>query len=105
MPIFYCQYQAVPTSQSEEFGDSGGAYVNCWVKADSAMQAREIAMQTIEATNWRVASVEEECREVTEEDFSENEAGLKYYRQATLDGECYVYHQWPKEPPEEDIVH
>ena len=105
MPIFYFQYQALPTLQSEAFEDSGGAYVNCWVKADSEMQAREIATKAIEANNWRIVSVEEECREVTEEDFSENEKSLEYYLQATIDGECYVYHQWPNESQEGDIVH
>jgi hypothetical protein len=105
VPIYYFQYQAVPALQSEALEDSGGAYINCWVKADSEMHAREIATQAIEATNWRIVSVEEECREVTEEDFSENAKGLEYYRQAIVDGECYVYHQWPNESQEGDIVH
>jgi len=105
VPIFYIQYRATPNPESEAFGECGGAYANCWIKADSEIQAKTIATKTIEETNWKIVSVEEDCREVTEEYYSENPKGLEYYRQATLDGECYVYHQWPNEPQEQDAVH
>jgi hypothetical protein len=40
MPIFYIQYKAAPTPECEDFETAGGAFVNCWVKADSAREAQ-----------------------------------------------------------------
>jgi hypothetical protein len=104
MAIFYVQYHAEPEPEAEAFRNSGGAYVNCWVKAASEAEARKIAIAAIRESNWKVFSVEDDCREVTEEYYSESEESLEYYRQAAVDGECYVYHQWPNEPQEEDVA-
>ena len=104
MAIFYIQYHAEPEPETEAFGKFGGAYVNCWVKAASETEAQHVTTVAIRESNWKVLSVEDDCREVTEEYYSGNEEGFEYFRQATLDGECYVYHQWPNEP-QDDPVH
>jgi hypothetical protein len=105
MPIFYIQYQAVPTPGSEEFETAGGAFVNCWVKVDSAHEAQDQASAALKEGGWTILAVEEECREVTELYYSENDEGLEHFRQAVVDGECYVFYQWPLEPQEGDDVH
>jgi hypothetical protein len=66
MTIYYIQYEAEPLPHSKEFATCGGAYVNCWVQADSATQAISAASSAIEGAGWRFLCVEEECREVTE---------------------------------------
>lgn len=105
MPIFYIQYKAEPTPESEEFETAGGAFVNCWVKIDSARKAQEQASAAIKESGWTILGVEEQCRELTEDYYSESDEGLEHFRQAVSDGECYVFHQWPLEPQEGDDVH
>mgnify|MGYP001565553037 CR=1 FL=1 len=105
MPIFYVQYQAIPKPESDDFNKCGGAYVNCWVSAGSETQANEIARKSIEEIQWQVVAVDEECREVYEQYYSENTEGLEHYRQAVLDGEYYVYHQWTNEAQDQDALH
>jgi hypothetical protein len=105
MPIFFVQYHAEPTPESEAFEECGGAYVNCWVTAISEEEARKTATAAIQESKWKILSMEEACREVTEEHYSGDEESLEHYRQAALDGECYVYYQWPNEPQEEDVPH
>jgi hypothetical protein len=105
VPVFYVQYEAAPSSGSEHFDTAGGAYVNCWVRASSEREAREQTSAAIKESGWIVLAVEDQCREVTERAYAESDEGLDHYRQAVMDGECYVFHQWPVEPQEGDDVH
>ena len=96
MTILYARYGAVPLPESEDFGECGGAYINCWLRASSASQASEMASALIRQRLWRIVSVEEEIREVKGDLFSsDDEEGGGYYEQALADGECYVFHRWP----------
>ena len=105
MPVFYVQYEAAPSPSSEHFENAGGAYVNCWVNASSETEAREQTSAAIKESGWNILAVEEQCSEVTEQAYAEDDEGLNHYRQAVTDGECYVFHQWPVEPQEGDGVH
>ena len=105
MAIYYIRYEAKPTPESELFNDCGGAFINCWVKAKSEAAAIKATTEAIEENCWNIVSIDEECRVITEKSFSGGPEGLEYYEQAASDGECYVYHQWPNEPQEEDDVH
>lgn len=105
MPIFYVQYQVEPAAGSEHFETTGGAFVNCWVKVDSEREAQEQASAAVRESGWTIRAVEEDCCEVSEEWYSENDEGLEHYMQAVADGECYVFYQWPVDAQEEDDVH
>ena len=105
MTIFYTQYEAVPLPESNEFGECGGAYVSCWLKARSKQEASDLASALLKDRGWKAVSVQEECREVTAAVYTEDEEGRGYYEQAATDGECYVFHQWPVDPQEDDDVH
>jgi hypothetical protein len=105
MAIFYIQYEAIPAPGSEHFETAGGAYVNCWVKVDSRREAQEQTSNAIAESGWRILGVEEQCREVTEDSYSDDDEGLDHYREAVVNAECYVFHQWPIEPQEGDDVH
>jgi hypothetical protein len=105
MTIFYVLYEATPGGDSEDFQTCGGAYVNCWVQADSEQEAQRLASAAIAERGWTILSVEEECCEVTEDWYAEGDEERQYYEQAITDGECYVFHQWPVEPQEGDDVH
>lgn len=95
MTIFFAQYHAVPLPHSEQYAECGGAYVNCWLEAASEDEAHKMASALIHGRGWQILSVEEECREVTQASYADNEEGKEHYDQAVLDGECYVFHQWP----------
>jgi hypothetical protein len=105
MIIFYTQYKAVPLPESEEFEVCGGAYINCWLKAQSEQEASNVACALLRDRGWKVVSVEEECRQVTASAYTEDAEGREYYDEAVTDGECYVFHQWPVDPQEDDDVH
>lgn len=60
MPIFYIQYEVVPEVGSENFKTAGGAFVNCWVKENSASAAQKVAALSIREAGWKVVKVEEE---------------------------------------------
>jgi hypothetical protein len=105
MPVFYVQYEASPSPGSENFETAGGAFVNCWVKATSKRKACEEASAAIKESGWTILAVEEQCREVDDGTYAGDAEGLEYYRQAVVDGECYVYHMWPVEAQEGDDVH
>lgn len=105
MPIFYVEYQVVPAPGSEHFERAGGAFVNCWVKVDSEREAQEQTSAVVGESGWTILAVEEECREVNEQWYSDNDEGLEHYRQAVVDGQCYVFYEWPVEAQEEDDMH
>jgi hypothetical protein len=105
MTIFYTIYEAIPLPESEDFEVCGGAYINCWVKAQSEEEASKSASAVIHERGWKVVSIQEECREVTEALYAEDEEGRGYYDQAVVDGECYVFHQWPVDAQDDDDVH
>ncbi|MBS0422773.1 MAG: hypothetical protein JSR66_34015 [Proteobacteria bacterium] len=97
MTIFFTSYEAIPLPESGDFDVCGGAYVNCWVKAQSAKEAHQSASAVIHQRGWKVVSIQEECREVTAPSYAEDRESRVYYDQAVVDGECYVFHQWPVE--------
>ena len=105
MPIYFIQYEARPTPESDDFVKSGGGFVNCWVKSNSSDEAKKVAVKAINENSWQIVAVEEDCREVSEDSYSEEKEGLEHYEQATLDGECYVFHTWRNEPQQESERH
>ena len=95
MTIFFSRYEAIPLPEAEDFAVCGGAYINCWIQAQSEEEASELAAVVIHERGWKVVSVDEECREVDESLYAEDDKHREYYDQAVLDGGCYVFHQWP----------
>ena len=104
MGIFFIQYESIPFSGSSDYEDTGGAYINCWVRAPSLDEAKDIALRDIEENKWKVVEVQEAYK-ITRDFYEESDESLECYQQAELDGECYVYHRWPNEAQEEDEVH
>jgi len=101
MPIYFLQYEARPSPESNDFEKYGGGFVNCWVKSKSPDEARKQTVKTISENKWQIVSVEEDCREVSEDSYTEDDDGLERYQQAAIDGECYVFHTWSNGPQEQ----
>ena len=83
----------------------GGAYVSCWVRAESQADALRLMSESISVAGWKVVALEEECGLVEESWYADNPEGQEHFSQAVRDGECYVFHQWPIEPQQGDNVH
>ena len=105
MTIFYTLYEAIPLPESEEFEVCGGAYVSCWLKAQSEEEASRLALAVIHERGWKVVSVEEECWEVTAVIYSDDDESRGFYDQAVSEGECCVFHLWPIDDQESGDVH
>jgi hypothetical protein len=101
MAIYYIQYQARPEAHSEAFGETEGAYINCWIRTDSPEDAHRIATSEIVRNGWKIEGIENPPEVQTEPSAS----GAEYFEQAELDGECYVFHQWPIGAPGGDTPH
>jgi hypothetical protein len=105
MPIFHVQYEVVPAPDSPAFAEVGGAFVNCWVTADSLPSASTMAHDAIRDGGWTIIALVDECREVGEQSYDADDDALPYFRQAVEDGECFVYHQWPVDVHDGDSIH
>jgi hypothetical protein len=105
MTIYYAMYEATPGPDIPEFETCGGAFVNCWVRAESTRDAERLNAAAIAENGWKILSVEDECCEVTDDWYSEDDDEWPWYQQAISEGECYVYHQWPLVAQDEDDVH
>lgn len=101
MPIYYVQYRCRPGARSAAFEEHGGAYVNCWIRADTPEEAGRIAAREIESDGWGIEGVEEPMRIET----SPSEETAEYFDQAVQDGECYVFHTWPVGDHEDHPLH
>ncbi len=104
MEMFHLQYECCPNPESEDYHDSGGAYVNCWVKAESIESAQQSAELAITENQWTIIKLEESFP-VCLDDYDNDEESVKYHKQAEINDEVYVYHMWPNEPQESDPIH
>ena len=105
VPIYYIQYEARPNPESEDFATCGGAFISCWLNSDSELLAKQIAAKSIHEYCWDILSVEEDAREVSEDDYPEDKESRERCWQASVDGECYVFDTWRNEPQQESERH
>lgn len=94
MPMHFFTYLAHPTEDAEEFADSAGAYVNCWILSDSREAAEQTATRMIAEYGWAVDSLED-AGTVTEDDYAEDDDDREFYEQALVEGEVLVFNTWP----------
>jgi hypothetical protein len=105
MTTFFFTFLAVPTPDAKEFHDSGGAYVNCWIRSDEGDrgQAEERASDLIHEYGWAVEALEEGAI-VTSESYGAEDEDREFFEQALVEGEVLVFNTWPRgeEDEEED---
>ena len=90
MDIFFLQVHAFPTEDNPRVQELQGAYVNCWIKAPSAVEAEKIAYAEIHNARWAIDGTE--CPPTNA--FERTESNADYSLRAQLDGECYVFHTY-----------
>src|SRR5687768_16537544 len=85
-------YELRPTNITGDRAGIGGAFVICWLMADSIDSGRAKAQEHLEGSGWAVIKVVDE-RAVVSDQVPADAVG--YYRQAQMDGEVYVIHAFP----------
>lgn len=106
--LFLVTIEARPEPGSDEYGDAGGAFVNCWVNADDLRTAERRAVALIREHGWRPLRFEEWAL-VTRATYADREPGdegapdlREIVDQAFIDGEVCVFNTWPVDAPDED---
>ncbi len=104
MSIFYFLFEVVPSPEGENFDQYGGAFVSCWVQDQESETAREVAIAAVQQDGWLVEELKEAY--VADESFYEDDITLmEAYKQATQEGQSYIYFTWTPEPQSGDTIH
>jgi len=99
--LFLVTIEARPEPGSDEYGDAGGAFVNCWVNADDLRTAERRAVVLIQDHGWRPQRFEEWSlvSRATYADWEPGDDGgpdlREVFAQALIDGEACVFNTWP----------
>lgn len=94
--IYYLMIEAVPHHDNPESKEYGGAYINCWVKADRPADALARAKEYILEQNWRFIRLEDRFA-VQREQYLEEPESLEGHDNAVQYGVDAVFYMWTKE--------
>jgi hypothetical protein len=103
--LFLITIEAVPEPESEDYGEAGGAFVNCWINADTLRTAERLATKLIRENDWRPHRFEA-WEIVTRDTYAVEEPGedepdlRELVEQAFVDGEACVFNTWPVDAPD-----
>ncbi len=105
--LFLVTIEARPEPDSDEYGEAGGAFVNCWVDADDLRTAERRALALIELEGWRPHRFDdwELVTRATYANREPTEDGLdlrEIVEQAFIDGEVCEFYSWPIDAPDAD---
>ena len=103
MPMFYFRYEVRPKQTHPKREQYGGAMVNCWVLRDTQSQAEAVARGWIGDEDWRITGVEE-ATPMTREQQAKHPDGMRYFEQAEIDREVFVFHTWQVGTPDDKDV-
>jgi len=93
--IIYCvMVEAVPNRNNPESKEYGGAYINCWIKADTPEEAVKQAKEYIHKENWELVKIEDiNC--VRRERYLDEPDALECYDNAEQYGLDAIFYTWP----------
>jgi hypothetical protein len=103
MPMFFFQFEVRPKQTHPKRDEYAGAMVNCWILRDTQSQAEAVAHGWIGDEDWRITGVEEAML-MTREMQAEHPDGMRYFEQAEIDSEVFVFHTWPVGAPDDKDV-
>jgi len=101
MTMFFFTFLAVPTPDAQEFQDSGGAYVSCWIRGDDRQEAEQRASGLIVEYGWAVEALEEGSI-VSGMEYGPDDEDREFYEQALVEGEVLVFNTWPRGEEDEE---
>ncbi len=103
MSIYWVMIEVTPSEDNEEKDLSSGAFLNCWVKADSKDEAIEATKDYADAQCWDFVSLED-CDEVTRENYLDDEdaqESLEAYDEASIEGISGIFYTWDEDQSDE----
>ncbi len=101
---------ARPEPEAAEYGEAGGAFVNCWVNEDNLRTAERRAVALIEEQGWRPHRFDS-WEIVSRETYADWEPTVdddpdldprESLEQAFIDGIVCVFNIWPVDAPDAD---
>jgi hypothetical protein len=105
--LFMVRIVACPEPGSEDFGDAGGAYVNCYIDADDLRTAERRAISLIQVRGWRPERFDTwqltcaDCASDARPDHG-GRSTRELVEEARREGESCVFHIWPIDAPDDD---
>jgi hypothetical protein len=93
--MYFFTFHAVPGPNCPDAAKSGGAFVNCWIDQETWAKALAAAKHSIEERHGWIITTTEESKIVEPAEYEENREGLRYYQQALIDKEVFVFHRYP----------
>ena len=101
MNIYFFMLEAVPSESNPESKELGGAFVNCWVKAETMEDAFDEAVKDLGFQGWKFVRIEDEY--ITErERYLDNPESLECYDEACEYGMSGVFYTYPIEDESEN---
>jgi hypothetical protein len=95
MKMYFLVYHATPLPDLNNSANFGGAYISCWIEADTLRRAEKISRREIKQAKWKVLT-REEAYETRAEYYIGNPSGLEYFQQALTDKWVLRIHTYPK---------
>jgi hypothetical protein len=95
--MYFLQYRILPTEGHPEAELLGEGLVCCWIERDTIDEADSFARAEIARDHWQILE-RETAITANEDDFTEDEDFLGYYRQALTDREVLVFTKSPRFP-------
>lgn len=96
MPVFILMIKVKPNDDNPQVSEIAGAYVNCFIVAETFDLAEQIALTFLKNESW-IPTALEESWEVTEKDYENDPEGLEVYKQVLIDKEKYTFHTYVAE--------
>ena len=101
MNIYFFMLEAVPSESNPESKELGGAFVNCWVKAETMEIAFDEATKYLEIQDWEFVRIEDEY--ITErERYLDKPKSLECYDEACEYGASGIFYTYPIEDEPEN---
>jgi hypothetical protein len=96
MPVFILIIHVKPDNDNIQVSEIAGAYVNCFIEAETFDLAEEMALKFFKEECWIPIKLEEGY-EVTKNDYVGDPNGLEVYKQVLIDKEKYTFHTYLSE--------
>ena len=99
MSIYCLMIEARPCSDNDESREFGGAFVNCWVKAENEQLAEKAAVEYIDSEGWEIAEILEVFLPDRQR-YDDESQSLACYDEACEYGISAVFNTWELEDGE-----
>ncbi len=101
MNIYFFMLEAIPNESNPESEELGGAFVNCWVKAETMGVAFDEAVKYLEIQDWEFIRIEDEYITERERWFDKPDC-LECYDEACEFGVSGIFYVYPIEDEPEN---